>query len=350
MANVALNKYADASHSMFPYQPAKAVDGVLTPLNRWVGSAPLSSSGTPTPVWLRVDLGAFYWINRWVVKQMGAVGWPVPPSTALYNLCDYKLQGSLDNANWFDIDTVTNNGAHSTDRTFAPTKVRWARIYVTKGLRCNPNFASIVDLEIYEVDPTSAKLTGLALSAGTLTPPFSGTTFNYTASVGDNESITVTPTAEDSRATIKVNGIPTTSGQPSAPVSLNMGSNPVIVEVTPFIGKPQNYTVAVTKTSSAYLTGLAIVGMRGGGLNEPFSKTTYNYTATVINSKTTVQIISTAEDGNATITVNGVPVGSGTESQEINLNVGANTVTIVVTSSAGAVQKTYTIVITRQAA
>ena len=67
--------------------------------------------GTPAPIWLRVDLGAFYWINRWVVKQMGAVGW-----SPNYNLTDYKLQGSLDNANWFDIDTVTNNSANQTDR------------------------------------------------------------------------------------------------------------------------------------------------------------------------------------------------------------------------------------------
>ncbi|HEX3047118.1 MAG TPA: discoidin domain-containing protein, partial [Bacillota bacterium] len=139
MPNIALNKPATASNSVFPYQPAKAVDGVPSALNRWVGSSPLPPSGTPAPVWLSVDLGAFYWINRWVVRQMGAAGW-----SPNYNLTDYKLQGSLDNANWYDIDTVTNNSANQTDRATAPSKARWARIYVTKGLRCNTNFASIV--------------------------------------------------------------------------------------------------------------------------------------------------------------------------------------------------------------
>jgi hypothetical protein len=339
MANIALNKFADASSSVFPYQPAKAVDGIVTPLNRWVGSSPLPPSGQPSPVWLRVDLGAFYWINRWVLKQMGAVGW-----SPNYNLTDYKLQGSLDNANWFDIDTVTNNSANQTDRPTAPTKVRWARIYVTKGLRCNTNFASIEDLELYPADPTSAKLTGLALSAGTLAPPFASTTYAYTANVGyDNATITVTATAEDSRATIKVNGVPATSGQPSAPVSLNVGSNTVTVQVTPFIGDPQNYTITVTRASSPYLTNIT-----GLTLDPAFNRDVYSYTANVNNGTVSVKIIPTAEDPTATITVNGSIVQSGAKSQAIPINIGSTTITVVVTSATGGTQLIYTIIVSRQ--
>ena len=74
------------------------------------------------------------------------------------------------------------------------------------------------------INPTSAQLAGFALSAGTLAPPFDANIYAYTASVGYNQSsITVTATTEDSRAAIAVNGVPATSGQPSAPVNLNVG-------------------------------------------------------------------------------------------------------------------------------
>ena len=342
MSNIVLNKIPAANSSVFPYQPVKAIDGVATELSRWVGSTPYSV--TPAPNWLKVDLGTYHWLNRWMVKQMGSAGW-----SANYNLVDYKLQGSLDNANWFDIDAVTNNSAHSTDRTVIPTKVRWARIYVTKGLRCNINFASIVDLELYAAEPTSTKLMELTVSVGTLEPPFTSTTDIYTLNVGyDNTSITMAPTVEDSRATIKVNGEPVASGQTSAPVSLNVGSNPVIIEITPFIGDPQNYTIEVIRTSSPYLTGLAIDGMRGGGISPPFNRTVISYTSNVLNAKSSINIIPIAEDSsNSTITVNGSVVQSGALSQPINLNVGDNTVTTVVASEIGVDQKTYTIIVTR---
>lgn len=343
--NIALNKPAKASNAMSPYQPAKAVDGVLTPLNRWVGSSPLSPSGIPAPVWLRVDLGAFYWINRWVVRQMGSLGWPEPPSTSGYDLVDYKLQGSLDDANWFDIDAVRNNSADSTDRTTAPTKVRWVRILVTTGLLCNRNFASIAELEIYPADPTSAKLSGLVLSAGTLVPTFGSTTYAYTANVGyDNSTITVTPTAEDSRATIKVNGTAVTNGHASGPVSLNVGNNTVTVEITPYIGDPQNYVITMNRPSSSYLSN--VTGL--DNLDPVFNRNVYIYTASVVNGTTSIKIIPTAEDPNATITVNGTTVQSGKKSQAITTNVGTTTITVIVTSVTGNVQTTYVFNVTRQ--
>jgi hypothetical protein len=341
MANIALNKTADASNFMFPYSPAKGVDGNLTPLSRWVGSSPLPPEpAIPNPVWYRIDLGAFYWINRWVVKQMGSVGW-----SANYNLTDYKLQGSLDNANWFDIDSVTNNSANQTDRTCTITKVRWARIYVTKGLRGNTNFASIEELELYPADPTSAKLSGLAISTGTLTPTFGGTTYAYTASVGyDTTSMTVTATVEDSRATIKVNGTTATSGQPFTVNNLAVGPNTITVQVTPYIGDPQNYVITVTRASSSYLSN--VTGFTN--LNPTFSRNVFSYTASVDNGVSSIKIVPTAEDANAAITVNGTAVQSGKKSQSIPINVGSNTVNVMVTSVTGSVQTIYVFTVSRQ--
>ena len=81
--------------------------------------------------------------------------------------------------------------------------------------------------------PTPADLAGLAISAGTLSPGFSpGTTF-YTAVVGILPvSVTVTPTAAESGATIEVNGTAVASGAPSAPIALGLGVNTISIVVT----------------------------------------------------------------------------------------------------------------------
>jgi hypothetical protein len=337
--NIARNKFADANSFVFPYTPAKAVDGAVTVLDRWLGSSPIPVSGTPAPNWLRVDLGAYYWINRWAVSQMGGVGWP-----ANYNLSDYKLQGSLDNANWFDMDSVANNSAGRTDRVIPPTKVRWVRVYITKGLQCNTNFASIMDLEIYAADPTSPYLSNLVLSNSlALDPAFSQTVNSYTSDAGyDIESITITPTAVDAKATIKVNGVPVASGQPSGPIGLNPGvKNPISVQVSPLIGEVYTYSVDVTRASSPYLANLVIDGVR----RFIFDKNTFNYSLTISAADTAVT--PTAEDAHAAITVNGQTVSSGQQSQRIPLQAGQNIIEIIVNSAIGKDLKKYTLTITK---
>ncbi len=260
--NIVLHKKAEASNQVMPYEPSKAVDGVMAPAHRWVGSlsihrSPSSPREEITPTWLTVDLGGEFWVSRWVVRQLAAVGWPND-----CNLCDYKLQGSF-YSDWFDMDSVINNSVSQTDRPLQkPCKARFVRIYVTKGLRCNPLLASIVDLEVYAADPTSAKLNALTLNNATLDSSFESTTYDYTAKVGYNcNAITVTPATEDSQATIKVNGAPVTGGLPSGPISLEPGSdNLITVEVTPYVGDPQQYTIRVTRDGSPYLSNLTGLG------------------------------------------------------------------------------------------
>ena len=86
MANIALNKSATASGSVAPFTPTKAVDGSIDPRNRWLCSVAPPPGGSVPPSWLRVDLGTNFWVNRWVVKQMGLTGWS--PS---FNMVDYKF-------------------------------------------------------------------------------------------------------------------------------------------------------------------------------------------------------------------------------------------------------------------
>ncbi|MDP3850418.1 MAG: cadherin-like beta sandwich domain-containing protein [Luteolibacter sp.] len=96
---------------------------------------------------------------------------------------------------------------------------------------------------------TNANLAGLSLSAGTLTPVFNGGTTSYTASVSNATSaITLTPTTEESHATVTVNGTTVASGNASAPINLAVGGNPIVTAVTAQDGITQQiYTVSLTR-------------------------------------------------------------------------------------------------------
>jgi len=331
MGNIALGKTATASNFVMPYTAASAVNGTLTPFSRWLCNA--------VPGWLKIDTGAFSFVNRWVVRHMPVAGWTSPD----YNICDFKLQGSNDNNTWADIDGVTSNTASVTDRSFSPVTFRYFRVYVTKGLRTNTQMASFMEFELYQA--SSTQLTNLAINSGTLTPAFNTNTYAYTATVTpDVVTINVIPTALSPTATIKVNNVPVTSGQPS-PVALVFGSNTITVNITDG-GVTQNYTIVVTRLASNYLSGLtAQAGTTNIPITPAFNKGTLGYTASVGYDVSSMTATPTAESTGATITVNGSTVVSGQASQAINLNVGSNTVTILVT--AGGQSRTYTLTVTR---
>lgn len=239
MNNVALNKTATSSSYVSPFAASKAVDGTLTPLSRWLCDA--------MPCWVQVDLGKNYYIQRWVVKHMGAIGWQTPS----YNMIDYTLQGSLDNASFSSLDSVTSNNANITDRTIPFAQVRYVRVNVTKGLNINKGVASVAGMEIYG---TCAVLSGLVLKSGKTTininPQFSSMNFPYTASVPNaTTAVTVMPTALDISAVITVNGQTVISGQPSQAISLNVGQNTITVVVTSDGNDRNTYSITVTRES-----------------------------------------------------------------------------------------------------
>lgn len=199
----------------------------------------------------------------------------------------------------------------------------------------------------------SAYLSALTMqsrsAAISLNPNFAKATLGYTASVGnDTSTVTITPTAESPNATIKVNGNVVASSGTSGPISLNVGSNNTItVAVTTPSGVSQNYTIAVTRADSAYLSALTIQSRSGViPLTPTFVKTTASYTANVGSGVSSATATPTAENSTETIKVNGTVVASGGISGSIPLNVGSNTVTVVVTTPSGSSQ-TYTIAVTR---
>jgi len=335
MGNIALNKQATANKTIMPYAASRAVDGNLSPSNRWLTDL--------LPATLMVNLQASYLVNRWVVKHPSIITTPNNLwNNSNYANSDYKLQASNDNVNWFDIDSVAGNTASSTDRTIAPVAFRYFRIYVTKGLRCNNQTTSILEFELYQA--YSAVLTNLAISAGTLSPVFNPATLSYTATVNaDVASINVTPTALSPAAVIKVNNVTVGSGN-AASVALGFGVNTITVNVTDGT-VTQNYVIAVTRIGSLLSSLTVQSGTANITLNPAFVKTTMGYTASVDSSVSSVTFTPTAETAGSTITINNVSVISGQQSTAFPLNNPTNNFNIVVT--ANGVSTTYTVVISK---
>nr|WP_238357912.1 cadherin-like beta sandwich domain-containing protein [Cohnella zeiphila] len=212
---------------------------------------------------------------------------------------------------------------------------------------------NIADITIKDTDAISvnADLSNLVLSNGTLSPTFNAATDSYTASVGnDVNSVTVTPTAADSAAGIKVNEIAVASGAASTPISLNVGNNPIAVKVTAEDGvttHTYDITVNRAKSNNADLNGLTL---SGASLNETFNSGTLNYTVTVGYATEGITVTPMVKESHATLQVNGKTVANGSASETIPLAVGdSNVITIVVTAEDGTTKKTYTVTVTRGA-
>jgi len=208
------------------------------------------------------------------------------------------------------------------------------------------------DITVTRARSSVATLSNLQLSAGALSPGFAILNTSYTANVVNGVSaIIVTPTATDPTATVLV-GISdiVTSGTPSDPIPLSVGSNNIRITVTAQDGSTQKiYTITVTRAASP-IDNLSALTISRGTLSPFFATKVFSYTASVANGVTSMTVTPTATDPGATNTVNTTDVViSGNASAPINLAVGSNTITVLVTAADRVSTKTYTITVTRAA-
>lgn len=148
-----------------------------------------------------------------------------------------------------------------------------------------------------------ANLSSLTLSSGTLSPLFASGTTDYTVNVANSVNrITVTPTTNELKATMTVNGTATTSGLGSE-INLNAGSNPITIVVTAQDGvATKTYTLTVNRNPLAV----------------PEAPT--DVTATPGDAQATVTFLAPADGGGSAITdytVTSIPGGilaTGTDS------------------------------------
>ncbi|WP_186445098.1 autotransporter domain-containing protein [Mesorhizobium sp. J18] len=109
----------------------------------------------------------------------------------------------------------------------------------------------------------------------------------------------------------------------------------------------ESYDLTVTEPSDN--ADLSRLDLSEGALTPGFDSQTTTYTASVPYETEAVTVTPTADDENATITVNGQTVGSGNQSPEILLSVGDTTIRVEVTAENGAATKTYIVHVTRAA-
>ncbi|KAA9338781.1 cadherin-like beta sandwich domain-containing protein, partial [Adhaeribacter soli] len=107
------------------------------------------------------------------------------------------------------------------------------------------------------------------------------------------------------------------------------------------------YSATIMAKTLSNNANLSALSLSAGTLNPVFASATTAYSASVINTTTSITVTPTVFESNATITVNGTAVTSGSASGPIALNVGNNTITTVVTAQDGSTTKTYTISVTR---
>jgi gliding motility-associated-like protein len=214
----------------------------------------------------------------------------------------------------------------------------------------------------YSVTVTRAPSGNARLSTIALTPHASlvntgtvGTTTSYSATVANGvTSVTVTPTAQDPTATIKVNGATVSSGTASGPIAL--GAEGSTTNITTVVtsqngAATRTYSIAVTRApSSDPRLSTIVLSPYAGLVNTGTAGSTTTYTASVSGATTSLTVTPTAIDPNTTIKVNGATVASGSASGSLALGAEGSTTTITIIAKAqdGITTRTYSIAVTRQ--
>ncbi|SDE51502.1 gliding motility-associated C-terminal domain-containing protein [Mucilaginibacter pineti] len=191
---------------------------------------------------------------------------------------------------------------------------------------------------------TNTLLTNITLSGVTLNPVFDSNTTTYTASVGNLvDGTDATATTADVDASAQLGPVKLSATTPYH-LTLNVGDNPINVDGVAQNGDIKHYYITVTRAASSDAS-LASLNTTVLTFNEPFSSTTYNYTATVANNVAQFNFAPVATNNAATITFNGNPVTYYGVTP--TLNYGVNTYSIIVKSEDGTATNTYTITVTR---
>ena len=210
---------------------------------------------------------------------------------------------------------------------------------------------------------SNANLSRLILSDGTepvdLEPNFTPSITEYTAEVANNiVSLSLSSTTQNDSATlqVEVNDTAVTSDS-SGSFAIDLvegGETTVNVVVIPQDqdADQKTYTIRVDRAASTNvnLSGLLLLdGTDPVDLDPDFSPSTIEYTAEVANNVASLSLSPTTEhDGTAIqIQVNDTAVTSDSGSFAIDLNVGDNTIDVVLTAQDGSTEKTYTIDVTR---
>ena len=177
----------------------------------------------------------------------------IADGTTLYWTVNTGTSSSADFSAISGSFTINNNTGSFTVTTSADLTTEGSETF-TVSIRTISTSGSVVatsnSVTINDTSTTPASndatLSALTISSGTLIPSFSSGTTSYKVSVSSGvSSVTVTPTRNESHATITVNGSSVTSGSASGAINLNVGSNTITIVVTAQDSTTKTYTIIV---------------------------------------------------------------------------------------------------------
>jgi hypothetical protein len=200
-----------------------------------------------------------------------------------------------------------------------------------------------------EGDPidNNARLQSLQVSAGALAPAFAPTVLEYAATVpGNVATVTITATAEDPEAVIRINGVVVAAGTSSAPIALQPGLvRSVPVEVTARDGVSAQYTyVKLTRDDDGAV--LSSLSPSAGALQPAFDPRTHDYALHVDNAVREIGFSAAARFPGRAIFVNGEPLQAGASWPLI---VGQTRFEFVVEADDGSDPESYVVTVYRPA-
>jgi len=195
-----------------------------------------------------------------------------------------------------------------------------------------------------EVSINGNQLTSLSVTNVVITPVFGPALSDYSATVPFSVSSISLQGSADAGATMTING---NAFNGSGTFPLNVGANVYSVVVTGRDGVRQTYTITITREPPSTNANLSNLTVSAGSLNPVFASQSFAYGVSVSGDSQSITVTPTSEDANASITVNGSAVNSGSVSGAIALNVGDNVISIVVTAEDGTTSQTYTVTVNR---
>jgi gliding motility-associated-like protein len=238
----------------------------------------------------------------------------------------------------------TGTGAFSASITgLSSSTTYYVKAYATSG--AGTVYGAVTTFATLSND---ANLSGLSLSAGTLTPSFSSGTITYTASVANaNSTITVTPTKNNSNASIKVNNVAVNSGSASGNIGLNVGNNTITTIVTAQDGSTtKTYTVTVTRaTNPQSITFNALPAKTYG--NADFSPGATASSGLTVSYSSDNTAVATIVSGNIHIVAAGTANITASQAGDVNTSPASNVVQTLsvskadITATANAQTKVY---------
>jgi len=212
-----------------------------------------------------------------------------------------------------------------------------------------------VDSKLYSVtldrlESSDSALSNLTASTGTIVPAFTSTTTSYVIQIPFSApSVRLTPTAEQQDARIYVNGVYTSTGFASQAIPVALGTSiPAIISVTSQDGTTSTqYDLTLSRALGPNDATLSSLTLSNGALDRIFNPEITGYTNLVSGFISSITVTPTVNQANATVTVNGQSVTSGTPSQTIPLSTGTTEITVTVVSGNNNVTNNYVITVVR---